>query len=581
MTRMQFRSKGAEPRDPHDVSFLSGGGELGALMRSHDWSASLGPPAFWPQALCTAVRLILNTGHPMYVFWGRDLACLYNDAYRQSIGPERHPGSLGRPAREVWSEIWDIIGPQIEQVMSGGGPTWHVDQLVPITRHGRRDDVYWTYSYSPIDDKSASAGIGGVLVVCTETTQQILAARHLASERDQQQELAEALRTSEGAFRELAKQLTDASHAKDEFLATLAHELRNPLAPIHNALELMARAPTDAGVIVESRAIIGRQLGHLVRLIDDLLDLARVSRGNVVLRRSPSALAGALADAVEISRPLIDLRGHSLTVTLPDEALMLNIDRTRIVQVFANLLNNAAKFTPPGGHIMLTLARDGDTRAVVTVRDNGVGIPEAMLDAIFDMFTQVDRSQSQVGGGLGIGLWLVRRLIELHDGSVEARSNGAGAGSEFMVRLPLTQAAWGTHASGYDSTVVPVAPATVARRILVADDNVDAADSLSMLLRFAGHHTRTAYDGERALALAREFQPDVMLLDIGMPGRNGYELARSIRSEHWGRDVLLIAVSGWGQAEDQLRSRDAGFDHHLVKPVELEIFERLLQDRPS
>ena len=198
MATTQLDPKGAEPSEPHDLSFLSGGGELGALMRAHDWSASLGPPTLWSQALCTAVRLILNTGHPMYVFWGPDHACLYNDAFRQSIGPERHPGSLGRPAQEVWSEIWDIIGPQIEQVMSGGGATWHVDQLVPITRHGRRDDVYWTYSYSPIDDKSTPAGIGGVLVICTETTQQILTARHLAAERDQQRELAAALKTTRG-----------------------------------------------------------------------------------------------------------------------------------------------------------------------------------------------------------------------------------------------------------------------------------------------------------------------------------------------------------------------------------------------
>ena len=233
---------------------------------------------------------------------------------------------------------------------------------------------------------------------------------------------------------------------------------------------------------------------------------------------------------MEISRPLIDLCGHTLTVTVPEEELMLDVDRTRIVQVFANLLNNAAKFTPRGGHIALSLARDGDTRVVVSVRDSGVGIPEAMLDAVFQIFTQVDRSHTHVGGGLGIGLWLVRRLVELHDGSVEARSKGAGAGSEFRIRLPLTEAR-PPHAAAREVAVVAVELPTVARRVIVADDNVDAADSLSMLLRSAGHHTRTAYDGERALALAREFRPEVMLLDIGMPGRNGHELARSIRAE--------------------------------------------------
>jgi signal transduction histidine kinase/CheY-like chemotaxis protein len=536
--------------------FLAGGGEMGALMRAHDWStSSLGQPARWPQSLRTVVRLMLNTGHPMYVWWGADCACLYNDAYRESIGPERHPGSLGRPARGVWDEIWDIIGPQIDQVMSGGGATWHINHLVPITRYGRRDDAYWTYSYSPIDDEASPGGIGGVLVLCTETTQQVLAERR---------------------FRDLAEQLSDTNRLKDEFLATLAHELRNPLAPIRNALESMKLAPDDRRVGESARELMERQLAQMVRLIDDLMDLSRVSRGIVELRRSRLSLAAALRDAVETSRPTIEHFGDELVVSLPDEDLVIHGDPTRIVQVFANLLNNAAKFTPRGGHITLTLARIDAGTAAVSVRDDGVGIPTDLLDRVFDMFAQLDRSHTQLGGGLGIGLTLVRRLVEMHGGTVAARSAGPGTGSEFVVRLPLA-----APAAAEAETAVPddprSAPAALGRRIVVADDNVDAVESLAMMLELLGHETRIAHDGAEALALAHDFRPEVMVLDIAMPGLDGHDLARRIRAEPWGRGVLLIAASGWGQAEDKEESRAAGFDHHLVKPLQPEALDALLR----
>jgi signal transduction histidine kinase len=546
--------------------FLSGGGELGALMRARDWSeTSLGSPDRWPQSLRTVVRLMLNTGNPMYVFWGPELACLYNDAYRESIGPERHPCSIGRPGFEVWEEIWDIIGPQIDQVMTGGGATWHVDQLVPITRNGRREDVYWTYSYSPIDDETAPGGIGGVLVICTETTKQVLAARSLATERDR-------LAASELRFREMAEKMSDANRLKDEFLATLAHELRNPLAPIRNALEVIKWSP-DGRVADSAREMMERQLAQMVRLIDDLLDLSRVSRGIVELRRSHLPLAVALSHAVETSRPLIEQSGHALVVMVPAEDLVLEADPTRIVQVFANLLNNAAKFTPRGGRIELSAARDGDA-VVVSVRDNGLGIPGDMLDKVFDMFIQVDRSHG--GGGLGIGLTLVSRLVELHGGSVEARSEGPGAGSEFRVRLPLASRSRPPAAPG--ERLAPGAERTpVARRIIVVDDNVDSAQSLALMLSLVGHDVRAAHDGKQALALASGFAPEVMVLDIGMPGMDGHELARRVRAEPWGTEVLLIAASGWGQAADRQASHDAGFDHHLVKPVEFAVLEGLLR----
>jgi signal transduction histidine kinase len=546
---------------PH---FLVGGGEMGSLLRAHDWShSSLGPPSQWSQSLRTVVRLMLNTGHPMFVFAGADGACLYNDAYRESLGPERHPGAIGRPAKEVWGEIWHIIGPQIEQVMSGGGATWHVNHLVPSTRHGKLEDIYWTYSYSPIDDETAPGGIGGVLVVCSETTQHVMAEHQLSE--------------SMARYRELAAQLGESNRQKDEFLATLAHELRNPLAPIRTALELLKLTPADSDVATAAREVMERQVTQVVRLIDDLLDLSRVSRGLVELRKVRVPLVRLLEDAVETSRPVIEQAGHTLAIAAPDPALVLEVDPTRVIQVLANLLNNAAKFTPRGGHIELTSMQEG-ADVVVSVRDNGVGISPALLERIFEMFTQVGRTHAHTGGGLGIGLTLVRRLVEMHGGRVEARSAGPNTGSEFLVRLPLVNndrrgGSVDPPAADRGAALPPVRP----RRILVADDNADAADSLSLLLQMAGHDTRVACDGAEALAIAREFQPDTMVLDIAMPGLDGLELARLVRAEAWGAPVLLIAASGWGQTVDQQRSREAGFDHHLVKPLAFDALQQLLR----
>ena len=672
--------------------FLQGGGERGALRRAHDWSrSSLGAPADWPQSLRTVVRLMLNTGHPMYIWWGPELACLYNDAYRESIGPERHPESLGRPAREVWAEIWPIIGPQIEHVMSGRGATWHVDQLVPITRHGRLDDVYWTYSYSPIDDDASPGGIGGVLVVCTETTKQVQVAQQLTLERDRLAQLIterthafDAMRASEARFRaalkagrlgywetdlvartrtwsdeamalfglsrpdrkgkvggpddefvaaihpddrhlvahylELAQQLDtfaadyrvvrsdgttlwlsgrgavaargaegeplrlisvmadvsekrqaeqllavererlrlalsaghmgayeldiasdtlwwspetyalfgvtpatfkptresvidlldpedrpgfakrrrlainehqpffdefrlrrpdgsrvwigyrgqaeydpqgrpvrtfgvvmditerkkaeqvlrDAGREKDDFIATLSHELRNPLAPIRNAISVLQHLPPDDARAEWCRDVIGRQTAQMARLLDDLLDVSRLTRGKLTLRVQRLDLATVIARAIEIAQPVIDGAGHELLVDVPAETLQLQGDLTRLAQVFSNVLINSAKYTPPGGTIAVrAFARDA--ALVVKVRDTGIGIAEEHIDRIFDMFGQVESASSHAQGGQGIGLSLARRLVELHGGTIEARSEGVGKGSEFEIRLPLAR----------------------------------------------------------------------------------------------------------------------------------------------
>ncbi|HSC62726.1 MAG TPA: PAS domain-containing protein [Caldimonas sp.] len=786
-------------RAPGTLDFLLEGGEMGALMRAHDWStSSLGPPAAWPQSLRTAVRLMLNTGHPMYIWWGADLACLYNDAYRRSIGPERHPRSIGRPAREVWSEIWPVIGPQIEQVMSGRGATWHVDQLVPITRHGRVEDVYWTYSYSPIDDAAAPRGVGGVLVVCSETTQQVLAARQLGAERDRLARLFEqapifmallhgpehrfeianpaylqlvghrpvigktvaealpeaasqgyveildrvfasgqayrangarlevqtapdgpwehryldfvyqpikeaggavtgifvlgadvtlrtqayhALRESEASFRsalkagrmgswetdhpsktriwsregmalfgidlpdgrgrlggpddeyvaaihpddrhlaqhffELARRqdsfaadyrvvrpdgstvwlsgrglvtareadgrpkrlvnivadvteskqaeeklrlererlrlalgagrmgafeldmrtnelwwspetfdlfgvdqrtfvptrenvldflhpqdradfvkrrsdaiasgepfldefrirrpdgsdlwigyqgraeygtdgrplrtlgivmdisdrkhveqiLRDADQQKDDFIATLSHELRNPLAPIRNAIDILRHIPPTDPRVAWCHGVIGRQTEQMTRLLEDLLDVSRLSRTQLTLRIERIELGAAVRQAIEIAQPVIDAAGHELLVAMPDEKVFLDGDLTRLAQVLSNVLINSAKYTPARGSISLRALHEGG-RIAIRIKDTGIGIAEEHLGRIFKMFGQVESALNRSQGGQGIGLALARGLVELHGGTIEARSEGLGKGSEFEIRLP-------------------------------------------------------------------------------------------------------------------------------------------------
>jgi signal transduction histidine kinase len=374
----------------------------------------------------------------------------------------------------------------------------------------------------------------------------------------------------------LASVRREADRRKDEFLATLAHELRNPLAPIRNGLKIMQLAPDDREAMERARAMMERQVQQMVRLIDDLLDLSRISLGKVELRKERVELAAVLQSALETSRPLIDRSGHDLTVSVPPEPVFVDADVTRLAQVFANLLNNAAKYTERGGHIGLTVRREGGEVAV-SVRDNGVGIPAPMLPRIFEMFTQVDRSLEKSQGGLGIGLSIVKRLVEMHGGTVEAHSEGDRLGSELIVRLPVVGAAdTGALAAAAQAGEGELADAPARRRILVADDNTDAATSLATVLEIMGNEVRTARDGREAVDVAATFRPDVILLDIGMPIMNGYDACRRIREQPWGKSMLIVALTGWGQDEDKRQSREAGFDHHLVKPVEPAVLEELL-----
>jgi PAS domain S-box-containing protein len=372
----------------------------------------------------------------------------------------------------------------------------------------------------------------------------------------------------------LLNELKEADRRKDEFLATLAHELRNPLAPVRNAVEVLRHRGPDEPELRWSRDVIDRQVAHMARLIDDLLDVSRITRNKLELRKERVELAEVVREALETSQPLIEECGHHLAVSLPPEPIYLHADLLRLSQVLTNLITNAAKYTDRGGRIWLTAEQQGN-EVVVRVKDTGVGIPAEKLPGLFQMFFQVDRALERAQGGLGIGLSLVRRLVELHGGSVTAHSAGRGKGSEFIVSLPAL-----TEAPKPQPALEPAGPAKAKtpRRILVVDDMRDNADSLAMLLELGGNEVQTAYDGLAAVEAAARFRPDVVLLDIRMPKLNGFDACRRIREQPWGKNMMLIALSGLGQEEDQRRTEEAGFDSHLVKPVDPAVVNRLLSD---
>ncbi len=818
-------------------AWLLGGGESGALMRSIDWARTpLGPVHQWPTSLKTMVSVMLHSRHPMFLWWGPELIQLYNDAYLPSFGKGKHPAAMGQPGRECWAEIWPIIGPQIDDVMSRDKASWNEDQLVPILRNGRLEELYWTYGYSSVYDEQGR--VSGTLVVCTETTVRVVAERRLrtlqalsektssaattemlgqaiddalkealrdlpfalfflydrktgeprlAPSAGPQQALDSAFvaqlaakareaaggglvrlpvsftapnpnewlepvteafvaplrtlaakaepgflvfglsprlpfdaayqrylaqlaeniarvcsrleaarargaadaerhnflmqapmatavligpdhvftlanplycalvgrtdlvgksyaqafpelvgtelpgvldrvyqkgepfgtqeypvaldlrgqgtienrifkfnleplrdlsgqvygmmavasditaevesRVLKGARIERERLLTDlqaASRAKDEFLAMLGHELRNPLAPIATAVQLMKQR--DDPRSQRELLIVERQVAHLGRLVDDLLDVSRIARGKIELKKRPVEVSEIVLEAVEIASPLLEQRSHALEVQVPRTGLVVDGDPMRLAQVIANLLTNAANYTPSHGRIVVTAARAG-SQAVIRVIDNGMGIPPELLPTIFDLFVQGRRTIDRGEGGLGLGLALVKNLASLHGGTVEVKSAGLDRGSEFIVRLPCLDTA---------APLAVPAPALERRmpkqrnqRVLVVDDNLDAAEMLSELLRAAGHEVVTANDGIHALSLLEEFDADVGVLDLGLPIIDGFELARRILRRDGKKLPRLIALTGYGQAQDIARSKAAGFEAHLVKPVDL------------
>jgi signal transduction histidine kinase/ActR/RegA family two-component response regulator len=656
-----------------DASFLAGGGEMGAIIRRHDWhKTSLGPPGSWPRALKVAVRLLLSSGHPMFIWWGPRLIQFYNDAYCRSIGPERHPSALGQEGRECWLEIWPIIGPQIEQVMVGQGHTWHENQLVPITRHGSRQDVYWTYSYSPIDDPDAPNSVGGVLVICTETTDQVLNERRwrmaeakwralfdlapvfmctlkgpqhifeyanpeylrvvgrrdivgkpmvdalpevvtqgfldlldqvyqngqpyqghavpvdfaLESTHSQQRRFVDFIyQPLTGSDNQVTgifvvgydvteivlsgQRLQEQDRRKDEFLAMLAHELRNPLAPITNVAQWLTQNATDQVEIRQAGEMLKRQCTQLTHLVNDLLDVSRITRGIIELKNTVVDVDDMVRVALESAQPQLVNKKHDLIYVSSDEELFVLGDLQRLVQCLSNVLVNAIKYTPPGGVIRVTVKRV-DSNVAVEVADNGIGITPEMLPKIFDLFTQVDPTIDRAQGGLGIGLSIVHRLVQMHSGSFAAVSEGLGRGSQFTIQLPLTE----------HRQPMPPEPSGLnsqSCRILIVDDNVDAAESLAHLLAYQGHKTLAVYSAADGLRRLAAFTPDVAVLDIGLPDMNGYELARHLRTRS--SSMVLIALTGYGTSEDRRQSEEAGFDCHLTKPVAIAELEEVIESK--
>ena len=393
----------------------------------------------------------------------------------------------------------------------------------------------------------------------------VTAVRSALRARERQYQIREHL--AERARAEASLRLAD--RRKDEFLATLGHELRNPLAPLLTAVELLKTSGASEPVATRLRPVMERQINHLVRLVNDLLEVSRITRGLIEVRREPIDLVTVLNSAVDASKPILDAAGHHVEIDLPREPVIVNGDTVRLTQVFSNLLNNAAKYTNEGGRVRVRLWTTND-RVAVSIRDNGIGIAQNQLNSVFEMFTQVDRSNRLAQGGLGIGLTLVRSLVSMHDGIVEAHSEGLGTGSEFVVSLPLMSA-----------EALPAGQPAIARRfpnrrILIVDDNRDAADTLGQLLTALGATIAVAHSGSAALDALEVFHPDAVVLDIGMPEMDGYEVARRIRTMAQHQHLLLIALTGWGQEADHDRSRAAGFDHHVVKPPDVERLRELL-----
>jgi signal transduction histidine kinase len=684
--------------------FLTGGGESGRTARAVDWAATaLGAPERWPATLKTTLATMFRARQPMFLWWGNDLIQFYNDDYLPSFGQGKHPRAMGQRGRECWQEIWPIIGPQIADVMERGIGSWNEDALVPIFRNAKIEEVYWTYTYSPVfgDD----GAVAGTLVICTETTNRVLGDRRtgllhallgetsIALDRGALMaatfdvlrrdpgdiplavlyergpasavsavwegldvtacvgisredatvlraklapfladkasvvptgELAVA-RAASGAgliqqgylapllagpgrersyllvglspflpfdatYQRFLEQLADylqvaleekrlieqrhglladlevANRAKDEFLAMLGHELRNPLAPIMTALRLM-REKGESHVPREQE-IIERQVVHLMRLVDDLLDVERIARGKVELRREIVDVADVVAKAVEMAGDLFEKRHHRLEIACEHDRTFCNADPVRLSQVVANLLTNAAKYTDPGGQISLVVSGTDD-EVVLKIRDNGIGISADLLPRVFDLFEQGARPV----GGLGLGLALVKNLMLLHGGSVDATSDGPGRGSEFTIRLPRAHE---------DAPPRPARPPVLAHaskptRVLLVDDNTDGAELIKEWLELGGHEVEVANDAATALQVAARFRPEVAVLDIGLPVIDGYELAARLRALPGWASCRFIAMTGYGQEQDLRRSQEANFEEHLVKPVDLDALSACIE----
>lgn len=505
-------------------------------------------------------QVVLDTAlEGLAIFDGKDLRVKWaNPAYRQFLGkpyqsweltglhlqdfvPDAEEGGMAGIFRRVAATGQPYTDPEYQYVDFARGITYRRWSVLPLFADG--------------------GGAPDLIVRLTEITEEVLTrkrAEKLAAEAEAQRE-----------------KLAEADRSKDEFLAMLSHELRNPLGALSNVVQVLHLHGANDSTCGQVHAILERQVHHMARLLDDLLDVSRITLGKIELHKEPVDLIGAVAHAIETTRPLIEARRHELQVSLPAEPVWLEADPTRLEQILINLLNNAAKYTEPGGRIWLTAEREGD-EAVLRVRDSGVGISPELVRRVFDLFMQGDRSPDRSQGGLGIGLTLVRSLAEMHGGSVQACSAGLGRGSELTVRLPAMPARVDSEVPGARLVDSERETRTSRRRILVVDDNVDAAKMLAMLLEMWGHQVWVAHDGQEALEVAMSYRPAVVLLDIGLPRMDGYELARRLRQQVGLSEAMLVALTGYGHEEARRRSQEAGFDHHLVKPIGSGDLRRLL-----
>ena len=528
--------------DDSPLLHFEGDGKIRELLRRMDWDTSpLGAPAGWPAPLKTAVNMMLNSAFPMFVAWGPALGFLYNDAYAVILA-EKHPAALGARFEHIWAEIWSDIEPIIVRALANKS-TYFEDLPLTVVRRGYPEQCFFTFSYSPLHDDTGR--VGGMYCTVMETTARVLAERKLRV----------------------------ADQRKDDFLAMLAHELRNPLSPIASAAELLNRAKLDEKIVRQSSAIIGRQVKHMTGLVDDLLDVSRVTHGLVVLSKAPVAVRTVVEEAVEQVSEQLQARRQSLVVRLPPEDTIVLGDKRRMVQILVNLLHNSAKYSADERRIDLHVEIDGE-ELVIAVRDEGIGMAAELIPHVFDLFTQAESSSARSLGGLGLGLSLVKQLTELHDGKVSCSSPGLGKGSSFVVRLPLVPAA--PLARPHQAGTPPTAHAPL--KVMIVDDNADAAQMLAMLLSADGHDVIVEYGSLSALERARIERPDVCLLDIGLPEMDGNELARRLLSQPETAGAKLIAITGYGQPEDRLRSAQAGFHHHLVKPLAIKQLASILSD---
>ncbi len=480
-----------------------------------------------------------------------------NEQAESRLGRSR----IGLLGQNVWDSIPELVHTETHRQL----------QYARSARINVEYESYCALQQRWFADRAYPTAEGGLAVYSRDITSRKQSEEALKISEREQRAMADLLRQQ-------SHELSEADRRKDEFLAILAHELRNPLAPIRNGLQIMKLAGNNPEAADPARRMMERQLTQMVRLIDDLMDVSRITRGKIELRNEEIELVEVVQQAIETSRPLIEASGHSLSVSMPSRPMTLTADRTRLSQVFSNLLNNAAKYSQPGGRILLIVQEVGSD-AVIIVKDSGIGIPTDMLAKVFELFTQVGRSIEQSQGGLGIGLSLVKRLVEMHGGTVQAHSDGHGKGSTFTVRLPLgLQTEWNpvSSASGFD-----ISKPRTERRILVADDNADAVTTLKMLLEVMGHEVRGANDGRQAVDVAAEFQPEVVLLDIGMPKMNGYEACQRIQQEPWASNTVFIALTGWAPDDKQRKSLAVGFHHHMMKPVDPKVLIKLVTSLPS